>query len=268
MLELKGLEKTFLKGTVNAHHALDGVNLTLADGEFATVIGSNGAGKSTLFNAIAGSFFCDRGRILLDGQDITFIPEYKRARHISRIFQDPMKGTAPHLTVAENIALAYARGRGHLPGFALTRRKTALFRERLASLDMGLEDRMDTRMGLLSGGQRQAVTLLMSIINPPRLLLLDEHTAALDPVTAERILSITRDAVRENHLTAMMITHRIDSALALGSRTLMLEGGRIVLDLQGPSRAALDVPGMLALYREKCGRELTNDRMLLAQEEK
>lgn len=267
MLELKELEKTFLKGTVNAHRALDGVSLTLADGEFATVIGSNGAGKSTLFNAVAGTFLCDRGRILLDGRDITFAREYKRARYISRIFQDPMKGTAPDLTVAENIALAYARGRGHLPDFALTRRKTALFRERLASLGMGLEDRMHTRMGLLSGGQRQAVTLLMATINTPRLLLLDEHTAALDPVTAERILQITRDAVRESHITAMMITHRIDSALSLGSRTLMLEGGRIVLDLQGAERAALDVPGLLARYREKCGRELTNDRMLLTRED-
>lgn len=267
MLELQRLEKTFLKGTVNAHRALDGVSLALRDGEFVTVIGSNGAGKSTLFNAIAGSFFCDRGRVRLDGQDITYMRDYRRARLISRIFQDPMKGTAPDLTVAENIALAYARGYGHLPAFALTRKNVALFRERLASLGMGLEDRMHTRMGLLSGGQRQAVTLLMATIRTPRLLLLDEHTAALDPVTAERILQITRDVVRERRITAMMITHRIDSALSVGSRTLMMEKGRVVLDLQGRQRAALDVPGLLRLYREKCGGELANDRMLLTREE-
>ena len=263
MLELQGLEKTFLRGTVNAHKALDGIGLTLRDGEFVTVIGSNGAGKSTLFNAVAGTFFCDRGRVRLDGRDITFMRDYRRARYISRIFQDPMKGTAPDLTVAENIALAYARGRGHLPAFALTRQKLGFFRERLASLGLGLEDRMDARMGLLSGGQRQAVTLLMAPINTPRLLLLDEHTAALDPVTAEHILQITRDVVRKDRITAMMITHRIDSALALGTRTLMMEKGRIVLDLAGPEREALDVPGLLRLYREKCGRELTNARMLL-----
>lgn len=263
MLELQGLEKTFLHGTVNAHKALDGVNLTLQDGEFVTVIGSNGAGKSTLFNAVAGTFFCDRGRVRLDGRDITYMRDYRRARYISRIFQDPMKGTAPDLTVAENIALAYARGRGHLPSFALTHKKAGFFREKLAALGLGLEDRMDARMGLLSGGQRQAVTLLMATINTPRLLLLDEHTAALDPVTAERILQITRDVVREGRITAMMITHRIDSALALGTRTLMMEKGRIVLDLTGPTREALDVPGLLQLYREKCGQELTNDRMLL-----
>lgn len=267
MLELQGLEKTFLKGTPNEHAALRGIDLNLADGEFATVIGSNGAGKSTLFGAIAGTFFCDRGHILLDGADITYVKDYRRAKQISRIFQDPLKGTAPDLTVGENIALAYARGRKHLASFATSRKSTALFREALANLGMGLEDRMHTKMGLLSGGQRQAVTLLMATINTPRVLLLDEHTAALDPVTAGRVLDMTRAVVQQRSITTLMITHNIESALKMGTRTLMLEEGRIVLDLRGGERAALDVPGLLRLYREKCSRDLVSDRMLLTREE-
>lgn len=264
MLELKGLEKTFLKGTVNERRALCGIDLTLENGEFVTVIGSNGAGKSTLFNAVAGTFFCDRGHIILDGKDITFLRDYKRARKISRIFQDPLRGTAPDLTVAENLALAYARGKKHLFEFALSHKNTEFFRQRLASLHLGLEDRMDTRMRLLSGGQRQAVTLLMAVINTPRLLLLDEHTAALDPVTAERILAMTESVVRENEITTMMITHNISSALALGTRTIMMEDGRIVLDLKGQERAKLGVDGLLKRYREKSGHPLENDRMLFS----
>lgn len=263
MLELKGLEKTFQKGTPDERAALRGVDLTLDDGEFVAVIGSNGAGKSTLFGAVAGSFFCDRGKILLDGADITRLPEHRRARKISRIFQDPMRGSAPGLTVAENIALAYARGERSPLSFALSCKKAALFREALASLGMGLEERMNAKMGTLSGGQRQAVTLLMATIRTPRLLLLDEHTAALDPVTAERITALTREIVGSHRITTMMITHRIDDALAVGSRTLMLEEGKIVLDLRGEARAALDVQGLLKLYREKVGRDLTGDRMLL-----
>ena len=251
-------------GTASAHHALCGIDLTLQDGEFVTVIGSNGAGKSTLFGAVSGSFFVDRGRIMLDGEDITYLPEHKRAKRIARIFQDPMRGTAPDLTLEENVALAYARAGGHLFAPALPRKKRAFFREQLARLDMGLEDRMKTRIGLLSGGQRQAVTLLMATINTPRVLLLDEHTAALDPVVAERVLHITQDIVAENHITTMMVTHNIGAALSLGTRTIMLERGRIVLDLSGETRDRLDVPGLLALYREACGAELDNDRMLLA----
>ena len=253
MLTLKQLDKTFGAGTASAHHALCGIDLTLQDGEFVTVIGSNGAGKSTLFGAVSGSFFVDRGRIALDGEDITYLPEHKRAKRIARIFQDPMRGTAPDLTLEENVALAYARAGGHLFAPALPRKKRAFFREQLARLDMGLEDRMKTRIGLLSGGQRQAVTLLMATINTPRVLLLDEHTAALDPVVAERVLHITQDIVAENHITTMMVT-----------RTIMLERGRIVLDLSGETRDRLDVPGLLALYREACGAELDNDRMLLS----
>jgi putative ABC transport system ATP-binding protein len=265
MLELKNIVKTFEKGTVNEHQALGGISLTLGDGEFVTLIGSNGAGKSTLFGAIAGEFYCDSGRIALDGRDITNLPEYKRARMISRIFQDPLRGTAPDLTVAQNIALAYARGHSGLFAPALSRPRRELFKGALAKLNMGLEDRMDVKMGGLSGGQRQAVTLLMATINTPRLLLLDEHTAALDPVTAERVLALTRSITGERHITTMMITHSIDSALTLGTRTIMLDQGAVVLDLSGPERAALDVPGLLELYRQKCGRPLTNDRMLLSR---
>ena len=206
----------------------------------------------------------DRGRIALDGEDITYLPEHKRAKRIARIFQDPMRGTAPDLTLEENVALAYARAGGHLFAPALPRKKRAFFREQLARLDMGLEDRMKTRIGLLSGGQRQAVTLLMATINTPRVLLLDEHTAALDPVVAERVLHITQDIVAENHITTMMVTHNIGAALSLGTRTIMLERGRIVLDLSGETRDRLDVPGLLVLYREARGAELDNDRMLLA----
>jgi putative tryptophan/tyrosine transport system ATP-binding protein len=266
MLEIKGLEKTFLKGTSNEYTALRGISFTLEDGEFVTVIGSNGSGKSTLFNAVAGTFLCDKGRIRLDGSDITGLPDYKRAKKISRIFQDPMKGSAPNLTVAENIALAYARGCKHLASPAVSRKNAALFRERLASLGMGLENRMQTKMGMLSGGQRQAVTLLMATINAPRLLLLDEHTAALDPVMAERILEITRETILRQGITTMMITHSIEAALSLGTRTLMLDEGRVVLDLSGTERAALDARGLLALYREKCSRGLANDSLLLTRE--
>lgn len=266
MLTLKELDKTFQPGTASAHHALRGLDLTLKDGEFVTVIGSNGAGKSTLFGAISGSFFVDRGQILLDGEDITYQPEYKRARKIARIFQDPMRGTAPDLTLEENVALAYARAGRRLLAPALPRKKRAFFREQLARLDMGLEDRMKTRIGLLSGGQRQAVTLLMATINAPRVLLLDEHTAALDPVVAERILQITQDIVAQNHTTTMMVTHNIGAALSLGTRTIMLEQGKIVLDLSGRTRDALDVPGLLALYRETVGASLDTDRMLLTHE--
>ena len=264
MLEIQNVSKTFNAGTVNEKTALNGLNLKLNEGDFVTVIGGNGAGKSTMLNAVAGVWPVDDGRIILDGEDITYLPEHKRAKRIARIFQDPMRGTAPNLTLEENVALAYARAGGHLFAPALPRKKRAFFREQLARLDMGLEDRMKTRIGLLSGGQRQAVTLLMATINTPRVLLLDEHTAALDPVVAERVLHITQDIVAENHITTMMVTHNIGAALSLGTRTIMLERGRIVLDLSGETRDRLDVPGLLALYREACGAELDNDRMLLA----
>ena len=263
MLELIKLNKVFLKGTPSENHALRNFNLYIPDGEFITVIGSNGAGKSTLFNAVAGSFFCDSGSILLDGKDITFRKEHRRAREIARIFQNPAMGTAPDLTIEENLALAYSKSTKGPFSRALRKRDVTLFREQLAKLDMGLEERMKTKIGLLSGGQRQAVALLMATIITPKLLLLDEHTAALDPVTAQKVLAITREIVGKNKITTLMITHNIGSALALGTRTVMLENGGLVLDLAGEERQKLGVEGLLALYQEKCGKALDNDRMLL-----
>ena len=266
MLTLKQLDKTFGAGTASAHHALCGIDLTLQDGEFVTVIGSNGAGKSTLFGAVSGSFFVDRGRIVLDGEDITYLPEHKRAKRIARIFQDPMRGTAPDLTIEENLALVYSKATRHLFSPALKKRDVEFFREKLLKLNMGLEDRLKTKMGQLSGGQRQAVTLMMSTLVTPKLLLLDEHTAALDPLTAEKVLDITQRIVAENSITTMMITHNIKSALKLGTRTIMLECGKSVLDLKGDERNNMTVQDLLGLYRQKSGKELDNDRMLLTEE--
>lgn len=259
MLTLKQLDKTFGTGTASAHHALCGIDLTLQDGEFVTVIGSNGAGKSTLFGAVSGSFFVDRGRIALDGEDITYMPEHKRAKRIARIFQDPMRGTAPDLTLEENVALAYARAGGHLFAPALPRKKRAFFREQLARLDMGLEDRMKTRIGLLSGGQRQAVTLLMATINTPRVLLLDEHTAALDPKTADKVLQITEEIVARDNLTTMMVTHNMKHAIQYGNRLIMMDSGRVVVDIRGEEKKHLTVRDLLEKFN------IENDRMLLSE---
>ena len=264
MLELKGIYKTFNAGTVNEKRAIDNLNLTLENGDFVTIIGGNGAGKSTTLNLIAGVFPVDAGTINLNGFNLTHLPEHKRAKYLGRVFQDPMMGTAATMGIEENLALAYRRGQRRGLHAGITNEERKLYREKLATLGLGLEDRMKTRIGLLSGGQRQAVTLLMATINTPRVLLLDEHTAALDPVVAERVLHITQDIVAENHITTMMVTHNIGAALSLGTRTIMLERGRIVLDLSGETRDRLDVPGLLALYREACGAELDNDRMLLA----
>lgn len=263
MLKLNNLHKTFETGTVNEKQVLKGVNLHLARGDFAAIIGSNGAGKSTLFNAIAGSFLTDEGQILLDGEDVTFKPETYRARVIGRIFQDPMKGTAPSMTIEQNLAIAYSSiRRGLRP--AITKKDRDVFRETLARLDMGLEDRMKTKMGLLSGGQRQAVTLLMAVIVTPKLLLLDEHTAALDPLTAEKVFAITREVVAEKGITTLMITHNIASALDMGNRTIMMDDGQVVLDLYGEERSQLTVEGLLLKYRQVKGQILDNDRILLS----
>lgn len=266
MLEIKNLSKTFLKGTPNEHKALDGISLSLDKGEFVTVIGSNGAGKSTLFNAIAGEFLCDGGKIVLDGKNITYLKEYIRAKDIGRLFQDPMRGTAPDLTIEENLALVYSKATRPIFSPALKKRDVEFFREKLLKLNMGLEDRLKTKMGQLSGGQRQAVTLMMSTLVTPKLLLLDEHTAALDPLTAEKVLDITQRIVAENSITTMMITHNIKSALKLGTRTIMLECGKTVLDLKGDERNNMTVQDLLGLYRQKSGKELDNDRMLLTGE--
>ena len=263
MLDIRNVYKTFAPGTVNEKKVLKGLSLHMNPGDFATVIGSNGAGKTTLFNAIAGTFLTDEGQILINGEDMTFKPETYRARVIGRIFQDTMMGTAPNMTIEQNLAIAYARTKKRLRP-AITRADRAYFRETLARLNMGLEDRMKTKMGLLSGGQRQAITLLMAVIVTPDILLLDEHTAALDPLTAEKVLSITREVVAEKHITTLMITHNIASALELGNRTLMMDDGQIVLDLSGEERASLSVEGLLQKYREVKGKMLDNDRILLS----
>ncbi len=261
MLKLDGICKTFNPGTVNEKKALDGLSLSLEAGDFVTIVGSNGAGKSTLLGAVAGSFFVDSGAVVVDGRDITYLPEHRRAKHIGRLFQDPMRGTAPHMTIEENLALAAGSG-GWFSHMSRADRER--FRERLALLDMGLEDRMRQPVGLLSGGQRQALALLMSTMVPPWLLLLDEHTAALDPGTAEKVLRITREVVAEHNITTLMVTHNMRQALELGNRTLMMDEGRIVLDVQGQERAGMTVGDLLARFRAGAGRELDNDRILLS----
>ncbi len=265
LLTVAGISKTFAPGTVHQKKALEEVALSLAPGDFAAIIGSNGAGKSTLFGAVAGSFYPDRGRVLLDGEDITFLPEHKRARKIGRLFQDPLKGTAPHMTIEENLALAYLRAGGKTSPFSMVgKRDRDYFRERLAALGLGLEDRMKAPVGLLSGGQRQALTLLMATLVTPKLLLLDEHTAALDPATAEKVLELTRSMVAEHQITCLMVTHNMRQALELGSRTLMMSGGRIVLDVSGEERAGMTVEDLLARFKAGTGKDLDNDRMLLS----
>ncbi len=261
MLDLSHISKTFNPGTVNEKRAITDLSLHLAPGDFVTIIGSNGAGKSTLFNAVAGSFLTDSGSIQLDGQDVTFQPEFRRARHIGRLFQDPMRGSAPGMTIEENLALAAGSG-GWLSHVSQQDKKR--FRDRLALLDMGLEDRMKQPVGLLSGGQRQALTLLMATMVPPKLLLLDEHTAALDPGTAEKVLKITRDVVAEYKITTMMVTHNMHQALELGTRTLMMDSGNIVLDISGKERSGLTVNDLLQKFRAGAGKDLDNDRILLS----
>lgn len=261
MLHISHIKKTFDAGTPSEKTALCDVTLDVAKGDFISIIGANGAGKSTLFGAIAGSFLTDEGSIVLDGEDITLLSEHKRAKKIGRLFQDPMRGSAPGMTIEENLALAAMSG-GWLARVSAAEKRT--FRERLARLGMGLEDRMQQPVGLLSGGQRQALTLMMATFCPPKLLLLDEHTAALDPATAEKVLALTREIVEENGLTCLMITHNMQSALDLGSRTLMMNRGRIIYDLSGEKRDGLEVGDLLVLFREALGRELDTDRMLLS----
>jgi len=261
MLTLSHISKTFNPGTVNEKVAVHDLSLHLAPGDFVTIIGSNGAGKSTLFNAVCGDFYTDSGSITLDGRDITFQPPHLRARNIGRLFQDPLRGTAPNMTIEENLALAAGSG-GWLSRTSRADRER--FRDRLALLDMGLEDRMRHPVGLLSGGQRQALTLLMATMVTPKLLLLDEHTAALDPGTAEKVLALTRQIVEEDHITTMMVTHNMRSALDLGNRTLMMDSGGIILDVGGEERNKLTVADLLRLFKSGAGRELDNDRILLS----
>ena len=242
-LSLIGLKKAFERGTPNEKVALDDVNLEVAPGDFVTILGSNGAGKSTLFNAILGKFKLDRGRIILDGEDITRQKDYQRALNIGCLYQNPLRGTAPNMTIEENLALAYTR--------------------KASDLNLGLEDRLKTKMGLLSGGQRQAASLLMATIAEPKMLLLDEHTAALDPATAEKVLRLTKRIVSERGLTCLMITHNMQSALTMGNRTIIMDSGKIVLDVSGQERENLTVSDLLTLFQERAGKALDNDRMLL-----
>ena len=262
MLKINDISKTFNPGTVNEKTALSHLSLTVDDGDFISIIGSNGAGKSTLFNAIAGSFLTDEGSIFLDEEDITLTPEHIRAKTIGRLFQDPLKGTAPDMTIEENLSLAAGKG-GWLS--RVSKKEKAELRERVALLNMGLEDRMNAPVGLLSGGQRQALTLLMATINPPKILLLDEHTAALDPATSEKVTELTERIAKENKLTCLVITHNMHAALMQGNRTLMMENGQIVLDIAGSERENLTVEDLLTKFKNKSGHDLDNDRILLSE---
>ena len=262
MLTLTNISKTFAKGTVNEKTALNGIDLHLEKGDFVTVLGSNGAGKSTLFGAIAGTFLPDTGSVVLDGTDITALPDFRRSKYIGRLFQDPLKGTAPSMTIEENLALAYMRASSHTSPFSvISRADRADFRERLSMLGLGLEDRMHHSVGLLSGGQRQALTLLMATLVTPKLLLLDEHTAALDPATAEKVLELTKKIVAENDITCLMITHNIPSALQLGNRTIMMNNGKIVLELSGEQRRHITTDQLLQAFHEQAA---ISDRMLFS----
>ncbi|MCR4676096.1 MAG: ATP-binding cassette domain-containing protein [Sphaerochaetaceae bacterium] len=261
MLEIKKITKTFNPGTVNAKTVLKDFSLTVNDGDFITIIGANGAGKSTLFNAISGTFFTDSGSIFLDGKNITLESEYKRARVIGRLFQDPKMGTAPGMSIEENLTLAAGRG-GWLSTISKADRE--FFRQTLSSLDMDLEKNMGKIVGLMSGGQRQALTLMMATMNPPKILLLDEHTAALDPETAAKVLSITDSVVKKNNLTCLMITHNMQSALDYGNRILMMDNGKVVFDASGEEKKKLRVSDLLVLFKQKSGRMLDNDRILLS----
>ena len=264
MLKIKGLSKTFNAGTVNAKLALDGVDLTLADGDFVTVIGGNGAGKSTLLNAICGVFRPDDGSIEIDGVDVTDMPDYKRAKYFGRVFQDPMKGTAPDMEIAENLAIAARRGTKRKLIWGIAKGERAKYREKLAELDLGLETRLSSKVGLLSGGQRQAVTLLMATLRAPKLLLLDEHTAALDPKTAAKVLEITERLVNESRLTTLMITHNMKDAIRYGNRLIMMNSGRIVVDVSGDEKKNLTVEDLLALFSKASGNEFASDRAMLS----
>lgn len=263
MLELKNIYKTFNAGTVNEKMALRGLNLTLEDGDFVTVIGGNGAGKSTMLNAIAGVWPVDQGQILIGDADVTKLPEYKRAKYLGRVFQDPMTGTAATMEIQENLALALRRGDSRTLKAGITKKEHAKYREMLATLGLGLEDRMTSKVGLLSGGQRQALTLLMATLKKPKLLLLDEHTAALDPKTAAKVLQTTDMIVNRDNLTTLMITHNMKDAIAHGNRLIMMMDGNIILDIRGEEKKKLTVSDLLHKFEEASGEEFANDKAIL-----
>ena len=264
MLRMRNITKTFNSGTVDERVALDHMDLTLQDGDFVTVIGGNGAGKSTMQNAICGTWQPDEGSIELDGVNVSGMPEYKRARYLGRVYQDPMMGTSAGMEIEENLALAVRRGKRHTLRLGIRRSEREDYRRRLKELGLGLEDRLTTKVGTLSGGQRQALTLLMATLQRPKLLLLDEHTAALDPQTAARVMDLTDRLVQENHLTTLMITHNMRDAIRYGNRLLMLHNGRIVLDISGEEKARLTVADLMDMFRKVSGREYDTDRTLLA----
>lgn len=264
MLKLSHVKKTFNRGTVTEKRALTGVDLTLADGDFVTVIGGNGAGKSTLLNMIAGVYPLDSGTIELDGEDISRLSEPKRAKYLGRVFQDPMRGTAADMQIEENLALAKRRGERRTLRWGITRAEREEYAELLKKLDLGLETRMQAKVGLLSGGQRQALTLLMATLTSPRVLLLDEHTAALDPKTAAKVLDLTEQIVAERKLTTLMVTHNMNDAIRLGNRLIMMHEGRVIYDVAGDEKRALTVPDLLQKFEEVSGGQLANDRMLLS----
>lgn len=263
MLKLEGIGKIFSKGSTNEKKALDQVNLSLQEGEFVTVIGGNGAGKSTLFNCISGVHEIEEGRIYLDSVDLTYYPEYKRSKYIGRVFQDPLKGTAYDMTIEQNLAIAFAKGQRLSLRPGVTQKELRFLKERLEVLDLGLENRMKHKVGLLSGGQRQAITLLMATLVKPKLLLLDEHTAALDPAIAKKVMKLTHQIVEEENLCTLMITHNMKASLEFGTRTIMMHEGRIIMDLQGEERDQMTVDQLIEQFEKRSGTELDNDRMLL-----
>ena len=263
MLEIRNISKTFNKGTINEKKALDGMNLNLNPGDFVTIIGGNGAGKSTTLNAIAGAWYVDAGQIIVDGTDITRLPEHKRAAYLGRVFQDPMTGTASTMSIEENMAIAARRGERRGLRWGISKKEREEYRRQLRELNLGLEDRLSSKVGLLSGGQRQAITLLMAAARKPKLLLLDEHTAALDPKTAAKVLEISDKIIAEHGLTAMMVTHNMKDAIAHGNRLIMMHEGKIIYDVSGEEKKKLHVSDLLAKFEEASGDEFANDRMML-----
>lgn len=264
MLRITDVHKTFNPGTINEKKALDGVDLVLNEGDFVTIIGGNGAGKSTVLNMIAGVYPVDCGLIMIDDIDVTKLPEYKRAKYLGRVFQDPMNGTAADMNIEENLAIAARRGKHRFLGWGITAKERVEYKERLQSLGLGLEERMTSKVGLLSGGQRQAVTLLMASLKKPKLLLLDEHTAALDPKTAKKVLELTEEIVKKDHLTTLMITHNMKDAIRLGNRLIMMHEGKVIYDVCGEEKENLKVADLLAKFEEASGGEFANDRMILS----
>ena len=265
MLTLKNVRKTFNKGTINEKKALNGINLHLDSGDFVTIIGGNGAGKSTTLNMIAGVYPIDSGKIEINGVNVSRQPEYARAKYIGRVFQDPMRGTAAGMEIVENMALAYRRGQKRGLSWGVTAKEREIFHDALKRLGLGLEDRMSSKVGLLSGGQRQALTLLMATLKKPELLLLDEHTAALDPKTAYKVLSLTEEIISEQNLTALMVTHNMKDAIQIGNRLIMMHEGRVIYDVKGEEKKKLQIEDLLHKFEEVSGEEFANDRMMLAK---